>query len=100
MTDACAHLTPDIDPAPAPHTPRGCEECLQSGGSWKHLRLCLQCAHVGCCDDSPNKHASTHFQATGHPLMRSYEPGEDWFWCFVDEVGFEVPGAPPAPSHA
>ena len=64
----------------------GCEECLQLGTPWVHLRLCLTCGHVGCCDSSPFKHASVHHQDTGHPVMRSFEPGEEWRWCFVDEL--------------
>jgi uncharacterized UBP type Zn finger protein len=63
----------------------GCEECLKSGGSWVHLRLCLVCGHVGC-DSSPNRHARKHFQKTGHPLVQSAEPGESWRWCYADEI--------------
>jgi CPA1 family monovalent cation:H+ antiporter len=68
-----------------PNTPEGCEECLATGSTWVHLRLCLQCGHVGCCDSSPERHASKHFESEGHPVMRSFEPGEEWRWCFVDE---------------
>ncbi|WP_328323105.1 Na+/H+ antiporter [Kribbella sp. NBC_00382] len=68
-----------------PNTPDGCEECLRDGGTWVHLRLCLACGHVGCCDSSPARHASKHFDETAHPVMRSFEPGETWRWCFVDE---------------
>jgi uncharacterized UBP type Zn finger protein len=64
----------------------GCEECLEIGGSWVHLRMCLTCGKVGCCDSSPNRHASAHFQEEGHPLVRSAEPGEDWVWCYVDQL--------------
>ena len=64
----------------------GCEACLRSGGRWVHLRMCLTCGTVGCCDSSPSRHATAHFHETGHPLMRSAEPGEDWSWCYVDEV--------------
>lgn len=64
----------------------GCEECLQIGDSWVHLRLCLICGHVGCCDNSKNKHATKHFHATSHPIIRSFEPGESWRWCYVDEM--------------
>lgn len=64
----------------------GCEECLKSGDSWVHLRMCLTCGHVGCCDSSKNKHATKHFHATHHPVMQSIEPGETWRWCYVDEV--------------
>ena len=65
----------------------GCEECLRIGDGWVHLRICLSCGRVGCCDSSPNRHASRHAADDGHPLIRSLEPGEDWTWCFVDEVG-------------
>lgn len=61
----------------------GCEECLQTGDAWVHLRICLICGHVGCCDDSVNTHATKHFQQTGHPIIQSFEPGEDWRWCYV-----------------
>ncbi len=67
-----------------------CEDCMKIGGRWVHLRLCLECGHAGCCDSSPNRHASKHFHASGHPIMRSIEPGEDWGWCFVDEVEFDL----------
>jgi uncharacterized UBP type Zn finger protein len=67
----------------------GCEECLAIGDDWVHLRICMRCGHVGCCDDSKNRHASRHFEATQHPIIRSFEPGEDWGWCFADEVFFE-----------
>ena len=71
----------------------GCEECLKTGDSWVHLRLCMHCGHVGCCDDSKNRHATKHFHATSHPIMRSIEPGEHWGWCFVDKLGFDpMPG--------
>jgi uncharacterized UBP type Zn finger protein len=69
----------------------GCEGCLASGDGWLHLRICLECGRVGCCDDSPNRHATEHAEATGHPLIRSLEPGEDWVWCYVDEVGMLAP---------
>jgi uncharacterized UBP type Zn finger protein len=75
--------------AKEPHTPTGCEECLASGSQWVHLRLCLRCGHVGCCDESPNRHATKHFRATQHPVIRSFEPGENWGYCYVDDVGFE-----------
>lgn len=71
-----------------PVTPsaEGCEDCLRSGGEWVHLRLCLTCGHVGCCDSSPNRHASKHFHTTGHPIVQSFEPGENWRWCYVHEA--------------
>ncbi|HYU16215.1 MAG TPA: UBP-type zinc finger domain-containing protein [Candidatus Acidoferrum sp.] len=68
---------------------KGCEECLRRGDTWVHLRLCMTCGHVGCCDSSKNKHATRHFEATQHPIVRSLEPGEEWGWCFVDEEMFE-----------
>lgn len=68
---------------------KGCEECLASGDTWVHLRLCMTCGHVGCCDDSKNKHASKHFRATTHPIVRSFQPGEEWAWCYVDKEFFE-----------
>jgi uncharacterized UBP type Zn finger protein len=64
----------------------GCEECLKTGGFWVHLRLCLTCGHVGCCDSSPNRHATKHFHKTQHPLIRSLEPGENWAWCYIAQV--------------
>jgi hypothetical protein len=70
-----------------PEAVPGCEDCLRSGDGWVHLRICLTCGHVGCCDSSPNRHASRHAVAHGHPLIRSLEPGEDWSWCYVDQVG-------------
>jgi CPA1 family monovalent cation:H+ antiporter len=82
---ACAHLAR----APAcvePRTPDGCEECLRDGTTWVHLRLCLDCGHVGCCDSSPERHSTGHYHQTQHPVIRSFEPGEAWRWCFVDEV--------------
>jgi ubiquitin-hydrolase Zn-finger-containing protein len=95
--DTCTHLDQVCDVSP--NTPAGCEECLATGMRWVHLRLCVSCGHVGCCDQSPGRHTTAHAHATGHPLVRSYEPGEDWWWCYPDELFFEVEGAPPAPSH-
>jgi uncharacterized UBP type Zn finger protein len=69
----------------APKTPRGCEECLKIGDRWVHLRMCLTCGKVGCCDSSKNKHATRHYHETKHPVIRSVEPGEEWMWCYVDE---------------
>jgi len=63
-----------------------CEDCVRIGDTWVHLRLCLSCGHVGCCDSSKNKHATKHFRAVGHPLVRSIEPGESWMWCYADET--------------
>jgi hypothetical protein len=67
----------------------GCEDCLKIGSWWVHLRLCEICGHVGCCDNSPNKHATKHFHATAHPIIKSFEPGEEWGWCYADEIMFE-----------
>ena len=72
----------------------GCEECLKLGDDWVHLRLCLICGHVGCCDSSKNKHATKHFLATGHPVMRSIEPGEEWGWCYVDQIMLDFSNVP------
>jgi CPA1 family monovalent cation:H+ antiporter len=83
--DECEHLAAHHDRFVAPTTPHGCKECLRDGTTWVHLRLCLDCGHVGCCDSSPQKHASAHFTEEGHPVMRSFEPGEAWRWCFVDQ---------------
>ena len=97
---ACTHqneireVTPSAD---------GCEDCLKIGDTWVHLRLCLICGHVGCCDSSKNKHATKHFHATQHPLIQSFQPGEDWIWCYVDQVAFVLDGLrgttriPPSP---
>jgi uncharacterized UBP type Zn finger protein len=79
----CTHLDQIHDVKP--HT-KGCEECLKSGDTWIHLRLCMHCGHVGCCDSSRNKHATKHFHATKHAIMRSLERGENWGWCFIDQV--------------
>ena len=68
-----------------------CEECVKLGDTWVHLRLCLECGHVGCCDDSPGRHASRHATTSSHPIIRSLEPGEEWCWCFVDELGMVIP---------
>ena len=68
----------------------GCEECLRLGMRWVHLRMCQECGRVHCCDNSPGRHATAHFHESGHPIIRSVEPGEDWSWCYVDEVMFRV----------
>jgi uncharacterized UBP type Zn finger protein len=80
----CPHVV-EIRPV-VPRTPQGCEECLEIGSGWVHLRLCLTCGHVGCCDSSPNRHARRHAHTLGHPIVQSFEPGEDWRWCYVDEM--------------
>jgi uncharacterized UBP type Zn finger protein len=84
LSNPCAHATQ----ATLRHVARpakGCEDCLRTGGRWVHLRACLTCGHIGCCDSSPNKHATKHFHATKHPIISSAEPGETWCWCYVDE---------------
>lgn len=82
----CSHLRKLAVPRSEPVVPsaHGCEECLRRGDSWMHLRLCMTCGHVGCCDDSPNRHATGHFHRTRHPVIKSFEPGEDWAWCYAD----------------
>jgi uncharacterized UBP type Zn finger protein len=82
----CAHLDQINDVAPLS---AGCGECQKIGARWVHLRLCLTCGQVNCCDSSPNKHATKHFHGSGHPLVRSAQPGEDWIWCYVDELVME-----------
>jgi len=84
--DACQHFAEIQVVTPSAE---GCEDCLRIGAWWVHLRLCQTCGHVGCCDESPNRHATAHYGATGHPVIRSFEPDENWLWCFVDEVGVE-----------
>lgn len=94
---SCSHLDQIQDVTPSSS---GCEDCLRSGSSdWVHLRVCQECGHVGCCDSSPGRHTTGHFQASQHPIVRSYEPGEDWYFCYPDDVVFEIDGAGPAPSH-
>jgi len=90
---ACSHLD-RITVTELPPSIAGCEECLKIGGRWLHLRMCESCGKIGCCDSSPNRHARRHAGEADHPIARSAEPGEDWSWCFVDEVGFVV--APPS----
>lgn len=85
MVKRCTHLDAIHQVTPSA---QGCEECMMMGGSWVHLRICLTCGHVGCCDSSLNRHATKHFHTTGHPIMQSYEPGETWKWCYVDELMF------------
>ena len=92
MAGTCAHLD-QADPSARPSSD-GCEDCQRIGGRWVHLRMCRICGHVGCCDSSPNKHATAHHAATGHPLVSSFEPAEDWWWCFADRSGFVVPDLP------
>jgi uncharacterized UBP type Zn finger protein len=102
MSQVCTHLD-QIAVEELPEAVDGCEECLRNGGKWLHLRICLTCGHVGCCDDSPNRHATAHFHETGHPIIHSLEPGEEWSWCYVDDIGFMLRGVrgktriPPSP---
>ena len=95
----CDHIPSDLTP-PAPETLDGCTSCFAEGRQdWVHLRECQACGHVGCCDNSPARHATAHARGTSHHLVRSMEPGEDWWWCYADEVAFELDGAPPAPTR-
>jgi uncharacterized UBP type Zn finger protein len=87
MPGRCTHLDSVLTDRP---TSAGCEECLKLGDTWVHLRLCRTCGHVGCCDDSKNKHAARHFRTTGHPIMSSLESGEDWSWCYVDAIAMRL----------
>jgi hypothetical protein len=81
----CEHLSVATDPVP--QTTEGCQECLEIGfRDWVHLRMCLECGHIGCCDSSPYRHATAHFGSTKHPVMRSFQPGESWRWCYVHEI--------------
>ncbi|MGH9222636.1 MAG: ubiquitin carboxyl-terminal hydrolase 14 [Acidimicrobiales bacterium] len=89
-TDECTHL--DAIQSVTPGTPDGCAECLEMGDRWVHLRICLSCGHVGCCNSSKNKHATKHYESTEHPLIQSFQPGEMWLWCFVDELFMEPAG--------
>lgn len=84
-SSVCSHIAA-VGQEPAPNTEEGCEDCIAGGTGWVHLRLCLGCGHVGCCDSSPGKHASKHAAAEAHPVIRSFEPGETWRWCFIDHV--------------
>jgi hypothetical protein len=84
--NACEHaasVRPDVTTAAT-----GCEECLKLGDTWVHLRICMKCAHVGCCDSSKNRHATKHYKSTDHPVIRSFQRGEDWAWCYPDEIAF------------
>jgi hypothetical protein len=99
---SCTHLD-SVEITELPEAVEGCEDCLVVGDQWCHLRICLSCGHVGCCDSSPNRHATAHAESSGHPIMRSIQPGEDWSWCFVDEVAMVIPqvggetSIPPSP---
>src|SRR5205085_10556855 len=87
MADECRHESTIHKVTPGT---LGCQECLESGSWWVHLRLCRTCGHVGCCDSSPNKHATAHFHATQHPIIEAYDPPEGWGWCYVDELMLDL----------
>ena len=86
----CTHLD-HVLITELPDAVAGCEDCLASGDGWVHLRICLECGHVGCCDSSPNRHATKHFHQTTHPVVASFEPGERWAWCYADDEMLSVP---------
>jgi uncharacterized UBP type Zn finger protein len=83
----CKHLSQATEWHPAQ---RVCEDCVKTGDQWVHLRVCLTCGHVGCCDSSKNRHATHHYHSQGHPVVRSLEPGEHWAWCYADRMGFDI----------
>jgi hypothetical protein len=87
MAEGCEHLSQMKHVKPSAD---GCEDCLKIGGTWMHLRLCKVCGHVGCCDNSPNRHATKHYHGTDHPIIRSFEPGEDWGYCYPDDLFYET----------
>ena len=91
MSNVCTHLDQIADVEPSG---LGCADCLATGGRWVHLRVCMTCGKVGCCDSSPNRHASGHYHSASHPIVQSYEPGEDWWWCYAEELAFTVPAGP------
>jgi uncharacterized UBP type Zn finger protein len=99
---ACSHVD-EVQLRELPAEVDGCEDCLRIGGEWLHLRICLMCGHVGCCDSSPNRHATAHFHETTHPITRSLQPGENWSWCYADEMALAIEGVggetriPPSP---
>lgn len=91
-------MSEPIDPAATP-SGTGCAECLKLGGWWLHLRRCAQCGHIGCCDSSPHRHARAHFHESGHPIVQSFEPGEDWFWDYRTEAAMRGPPLAPPTSR-
>jgi uncharacterized UBP type Zn finger protein len=97
VAETCTHLDQIRPVAPSGD---GCVECLLMGAVWVHLRRCTRCGHIGCCDNSPNKHATAHFHESEHPIVQSYEPGEDWYYCYVDDFAFERSEEGPSPSHS
>ncbi|ULH17032.1 UBP-type zinc finger domain-containing protein (plasmid) [Deinococcus sp. KNUC1210] len=82
----CTHTASLLISAPPGTGPYVCEDCIRTGDTWVHLRMCSTCGHIGCCDSSKNRHATRHFQSSQHPLMRSVEPGESWVWCYIDQI--------------
>nr|WP_315269691.1 UBP-type zinc finger domain-containing protein [Microbacterium lemovicicum] len=94
MSDAATFIHPEVPPSGS-----GCVECEKQGSWWLHLRRCADCGHIGCCDDSLNKHATAHWKATGHRVIQSFEPGEDWFWDFATEEMFDGPELAPPTEH-
>lgn len=86
FSNACSHVTPAMRAMHVKRPAEGCKECLAIGGTWVHLRECLTCGQVGCCDNSPNKHATKHARATHHPVITSVEPGETWAYCYPDDA--------------
>jgi uncharacterized UBP type Zn finger protein len=101
MPDLCDHLTKaEARPAAVKPSGHGCVECLADGGVWVHLRLCMTCGHVGCCDNSPNRHATKHYHHSKHPVIRSFEPEEEWGYCYPDDAFLEVlPARPGEAAH-
>jgi len=89
VSETCPHLD-SIELTKLPEAIAGCEDCLAIEGAWVHLRMCQTCGRIGCCDSSPNRHAPAHAPSTGHPIARSAEPGEDWSWCYLDNIAFVV----------
>lgn len=87
MSKRCSHADQILTVTPSA---RGCQECLQTGSPWVHLRICRTCGHVGCCDESPGKHATRHFKSTRHPIIEGYDPPEGWGWCYLDEVFIDL----------
>jgi hypothetical protein len=92
MSKQCHHVRSIREVVPSA---RGCEECLKTGDTWVHLRLCRSCGHVGCCDESPNRHATAHFRETQHPIIEGYDPPEGWGWCYIDKVPVGLPDQTP-----
>ena len=92
MSYGCTHMETIRSVTPSV---KGCEDCLRIGSEWVHLRLCRACGHVGCCDDSPHRHATAHHRATQHPIIEGYDPPEGWGWCFVDETMVDLPDQTP-----